>query len=115
MTKNLDAPADVSLRSARALSRLLFAGAHYRVEIGAAIADDSAKPVNTAELAEELNLSRQSVNRELQLLESVGLLIRVEQDSGRKVYFLMQKSTYWAWCQEARTEAAAMLDRVDPY
>ena len=114
MTGNLDISADTSLRAARAISKLLFGGSQYRVEIGAAIADGfaSAKPVNTAELADELHVSRQSVNHELQLLERAGLLIRIEPDSGRKVFFLVQESHYWEWCREARARAATMLARV---
>jgi predicted ArsR family transcriptional regulator len=117
MTKNLDRDADRSLSAARALSKLLYGGAQYRVEVGAAIAEALAtdKMVNTAELADDLSLTRQAVGHELNLFEQAGLLQRTDAGSGRKVYFLIQPSSYWDWCKEARQEAATMIDRFPRY
>ena len=98
---------DVSTRARRAFSKELFGGGGYRVEIGAAI--KGAPMVNTAELAEKLGLSRQAVNQELRLLERAGLLTRTGSDSGRKVFFIPDKSLYWAFCAEAVEEAARRL------
>jgi biotin operon repressor len=107
MTPNVNHPPDVTVRAARAYSRLLFGGARYRVEIGVAIRGRSV--VNTAELADELGLSRQTVNQELRLLEHCGLLCRVEGDSGRKVYLIPQPSLYWDFCEEAAVAAEGRL------
>jgi DNA-binding transcriptional ArsR family regulator len=115
MTNKIDPKPDVALRAARAVSKLIFGGAQYRVEVGAAIATSAGKPVNATELADALGLGRQTINHELERLESAGLLGRVEQDSGRKVYYLAHASEYWAWCDEARADAASMLDRVPRY
>jgi biotin operon repressor len=107
MTPNVNHVPDVTLRASRAYSRLLFGGARYRVEIGVAI---RARPVvNTAELADELGLSRQSVNQELRLLERCGLLCRVDGDSARKVYLIPQPSLYWDFCEEAAEAAERRL------
>lgn len=100
---------DPTQRASRALSKLLFGGATYRLEIGAAIA---ATPiVNTAELSRALSVVRQSVNQELRILERAGLLIRAP-GSGREVYLWRQESRYWAWCEEAHANAARMLERM---
>jgi predicted transcriptional regulator len=109
MTKNIEQESDVSQRATRALSKALFGGAQYRVEIGAAIAEGSV--INTAELAEKLGIVRQSVNQELLLLERIGLLARMPKGSDRKVYLIRQESSYWTWCKEASTHAAGMLER----
>ncbi len=57
MTSNVDHEPDVSLRAVRALSKALFGGAKYRIEIGAAIS--KTEVVNTAELSERLGIARQ--------------------------------------------------------
>jgi DNA-binding IclR family transcriptional regulator len=95
---------------------MLFGGAQYRVEIGAAIADRGFV-ANTAELAAELGINRQSVHQELTLLERVGLLVRAPRagDSERKVYFTAQPSSHWGTCLEARADAARMLERMPRY
>ena len=100
----------------RALSQLLFGGAQYRVEIGAAIADRGGV-ANTAELAAELGINRQSVHQELTLLERAGLLVRVQRvgNSERKVYFTAQRSSHWDTSLEARADAARMLERMPRY
>lgn len=97
--------ADPSLLAARTFSRLLFGGAHYRLEVGAAIARESF--VNTSGLADRLGLSRQAVNHELHLLERAGLLDRVSAVNGeRAVYFGARSSPYWAFCADAMSRAA---------
>jgi predicted transcriptional regulator len=115
MSETVDTEPDVSLRATRALSKSLFGGATYRIEIGAAIADGDGI-VNTAGLADELNLVRQSVNQELKILETIGLLERREQaDGGRKVFLMRNVSTYWKWCREAQENAVEMLGRKEPF
>jgi predicted transcriptional regulator len=115
MNSNVDQPTDVSIAATRALSKALFGGAQYRIEIGAAIAD--LPIVNTAELAVQLHLVRQSVNQELQVLERAGLLTRTPgtDDGGRKVFFFRQESNYWSFCTEALSNAAEMLERKRPF
>jgi predicted ArsR family transcriptional regulator len=103
-------PPDTSIRATRAVSRHLHGGARYRIEIGAAIA--RSKLVNTVELADALDLTRQSVHQEIQALERTGLLTRAPQGSNRKVFFMKEPSAYWDWCAEAATLAEEMLDRV---
>lgn len=113
MSEKIAAESDVSIRAARFVSRAVFGGATYRIEIGAAIADRDI--VNTAELAEDLGIVRQSVNKELQILESVGLLTRPPRGEGRKVFLMKEPSAYWEWCKEAMTNAREMLDRRESY
>lgn len=110
MSPNLEAPSDVSVRAARALSKRLFGGARYRLEIGRAIAGE--KTVNTSELADLLGLSRQSVNQELLLLAGAGLLTRIPTlDSERKVYWAREESMYWEFCKETWDRAGELLNR----
>jgi predicted transcriptional regulator len=99
------------LAAARALSKLVFGGARYRIEVGAAIVE-SGGTANVAWLAEELRINRQSVHQELSLLERAGLLERLPRvDDERKVYFRTHESPFWDFCVRARGEAAAMLER----
>ncbi len=85
----------------------------YRLEIGAAIAHTQI--VNTAELADELGISRQSVNQELRILERAGLLARAPSSPGsRKVFLIPAKSGYWFWCLEALSNASLMLKPEAP-
>lgn len=65
---------------------------------------------NTAEIAEELGISRQSVNKEIQYLERAGLVVRRGVE-GRKVYWVAEQSSYWALCKELEQNAGAMLAR----
>ena len=102
---------DVDLDAVRSLSRSLFGGAQYRLEVGAAIADGDGF-ANTAELAGELRLARQSVNKELQVLEASGLVVRSPRSSvDRRVVYTRQDSAYWEWCQEARASALELVER----
>lgn len=105
------APDDISVSATRAFSKALFGGGRYRAEIGAAIYDKGI--VNTSELADQLDLPKQTVNQELRLLERLGLLLRDEtDDSSRKVFLRRQDSIYWAFCAEAALKAAARLRDV---
>ena len=98
--------------SMRALSRQLFGGAQYRIEVGAAVAE---RPLaNTTEIAADLGIARQSVNHELQVLEQAGLLSRTPIAAGRKVFLVREDSHYWAMCLEARAQAHKMLNRASP-
>jgi len=102
---------DPDRRATRALSKLLFGGAGYRIEIGAAIAE--LRRVNTTELADQLDVARQSVNQELRVLEHAGLLRRIRRrGKGRAVFFAPQRSGYWRWCSEAQAKAVEMLERA---
>jgi DNA-binding transcriptional ArsR family regulator len=105
---------DRTRRATRALSRVLFGGARYRIEIGAAIA--GRRRVNTAELAAQLDIARQSVNQELRVLERAGLLRRIAgRGRGGEVFFMPQRSRYWRWCTEAQADAARMLERTPAF
>ncbi len=97
----------------RALSRRLFGGASYRIEVGAAIADRKLI-ANIAELADELRLQRQTVQQELRKLEDSGLLRRADQHE-RKVYLIGTRSLYWDLCRELRAEAETLLANVKLY
>jgi predicted transcriptional regulator len=102
---------DRSAPAIRAFSKALFGGGRYRAEIGAAIHEKGI--VNTSELADQLDLPKQTVNQELRLLERIGLLMRDEtNDSSRKVFLRRQDSIYWAFCAEAALEAAVRLRDV---
>jgi predicted transcriptional regulator len=105
------APDDISVSAIRSFSKVLFGGGRYRVEIGAAIHEKGI--VNTSELADQLDLPKQTVNQELRLLERIGLLLRDEtDDSSRKVFLRRQDSIYWAFCAEAALGAPARLRDV---
>ncbi len=95
------------LAEIRALSRAIFGGAQYRVEVGRAIADGDGL-VCIKDLAEELGdrPGSGSVNAELKVLERAGLLVRAPREKGeRRVYLARQTSTYWAFCKELASRA----------
>lgn len=97
-------PPDTSstLQKLRSLSRALFGGAQYRLEVGQAIAAGD-ELVCIKELAERLGdpPGSGSVNTELKVLERAGLLVRVPREKGeRRVYLTRQDSTYWSLCEE---------------
>ena len=100
---------DAQIRATRVLSRSVFGGAAYRLEIGAAIADTGGI-ANASELADTLGISRQSVTAELQVLERAGLVGPPDR-SGRKAYRLAHPSGYWALCRKWRDSAPEMLRR----
>lgn len=86
----------------RSLSRALFGGAQYRLEVGRAIAAGDGL-VCIKDLAEQLGdpPGPGSVNTELKILERAGLLVRVPREKGeRRVYLARQDSTYWSLCEE---------------
>ncbi len=113
LSMTVEQRSDVQVRAQRALSKVLCGGAQYRLEIGAAIA--GAQMVNTMELATALDLNRQSVNKELHILRTAGLLREVDCGTAREVYFEPVASGYWAWCVEASREAQTMLERTMPF
>jgi biotin operon repressor len=113
MTSNIRRPSDAT-KQTRHLSKVLFGGAQYRLEVGAAVAGTSDGIVSVPSLAKELGLVAQSVNQEVLLLERAGLLVRTDAMGGRTVYFQREASTYWSFCQEASTQAATMLRRGSP-
>lgn len=94
----------------RNFSRILFGGAQYRLEVGAAL--DSEELTNIKDLAERLGdpPGTASVNTELKQLEKAGLLERLPRvGSDRRVYLRPVPSAYWQTCRElvefARTKA----------
>jgi DNA-binding MarR family transcriptional regulator len=118
MTDSLDRVSDVSSRATRALSKIVFGGAQYRIEIGAAIAAlEDFKYFNGSEIAERIGVSKQTVSHELRMLEDAGLIVRIPRadDSARKVFYTPTPSVYWQWCLEASRLAAELLDRKARY
>lgn len=66
------------MRATRALSKILFGGAQYRLEIGAAIAGVvEFKYFSAGDLSKQTGISKQSINHELRALEAAGLIARV--------------------------------------
>jgi hypothetical protein len=93
--------------SVRQLSRVLFGGAQYRMEVGAAIAAGDGV-VCIKDLAAELGdpPGVGSVNTELKVLERAGLLVRTAPEEGeRRVFLLRQESVYWQLCEELTSAA----------
>jgi len=87
--------------SVRSLSRLLFGGAQYRLEVGAALTVGDL--VTIKDLAERLGdpPGKASVNTELKLLEKAGLLQRLpDVGSDRRVFLRPEPSSYWETCRE---------------
>jgi predicted transcriptional regulator len=102
-----------NIAAVRKLSGLVFGGAEHRVEIAAEIAQRDLI-ANTTELADALELHRQTVNNELRKLESAGLLHRTDAQ-GPKVFFVGAKSGFWDLCRELRDNATQILDSVPRY
>lgn len=85
----------------RDLSRILFGGAQYRLEVGAALASEELTSIK--DLAERLGdpPGTPSVNTELKRLEEAGLLIRLPRvGSDRRVHLRARTSSYWDTCRE---------------
>lgn len=83
------------------LSRILFGGAQYRLEVGAALSSDQL--VNIKDLADELGdpPGTASVNTELKRLEEAGLLERLPKvGSDRRVYLRPRPTSYWQTCRD---------------
>lgn len=103
----------LDLAKMRALSRTLFGGAQYRIEVGAAVADAGGM-VCIVELVETLGRQpgQASVNAELKVLERAGLLVRAEKQQGeRRVYLIPQPSPYWEMCRTMRDQTARTRSR----
>lgn len=100
-----DPDTSTAIRELRSLSRALFGGAQYRLEVGLAVADGDGLTC-IKDLAELLGdpPGAGSVNAELKMLERAGLLVRVLREKGeRRVYLARQDSAYWSLCQELAT------------
>ena len=85
----------------RELSRTLFGGAQYRLEVGAAL--NAGDLITIKDLAEQLGdpPGKASVNTELKLLEKAGLLERLpDVGSDRRVFLRPASSSYWDTCRE---------------
>jgi DNA-binding MarR family transcriptional regulator len=85
----------------RDLSRILFGGAQYRLEVGAALSSEEV--TNIKDLAERLGdpPGTASVNTELKRLEEAGLLQRLPRvGSDRRVHLRVRTSSYWETCRE---------------
>lgn len=106
-------PQTAKSAASRKLSGLVFGGAQYRIEV---VAEISARGLvaNTAEIAEALELTPQTVNNELRKLEAAGLLQRTEPQ-GQKVFYVGAKSGLWALCEELQANAVQLLDSVPRY
>ena len=92
----------------RDLSRILFGGAQYRLEVACAIAAGDGV-VCIKDLADELGdpPGQGSVNTELKKLEEAGLLTRQPRSVGdRRVMLQREQSGYWACCEELATRAS---------
>jgi hypothetical protein len=90
----------------RALSRTLFGGAQYRLEVGAAISPGDL--VTIKDLAERLGdpPGTASVNTELKVLEAAGLLQRLPRvGSDRRIFLEAKPSSYWSTCRELVRQA----------
>lgn len=98
---------DIDLSVTRELSRQLFGGANYRIEVGAAIADSDGL-VCMVDLIRELGdpPGKSSVNAELKILEKAGLLSRPDGRRSGRIYLLRQASAYWEMCKKLRDETA---------
>jgi hypothetical protein len=98
---------DIDLIATRELSRSLFGGANYRIEIAAAIAESDGL-VCMVDLIRALGdpPGKSSVNAELKVLEKAGLLSRPDPRRGGRIYLLRQQSAFWDMCKRLRDETA---------
>lgn len=98
---------DIDLTVTRELSRTLFGGAHYRIEVGAAIAESDGI-VCMVDLVRLLGdpPGKSSVNAELKVLERATLLSRPNVKHDRRIDLLRQDSSYWGMCLELRDATA---------
>jgi hypothetical protein len=87
----------------RELSRHLFGGAKYRIEVGAAIAESDGV-VCMVDLIRQLGdpPGKSSVNTELKVLEKAGLLGRPDERRSGRIYLLRQDSPFWEMCRQLR-------------
>jgi len=96
----------------RNLSRILFGGAQYRLEVGAAL--NTGGLTSIKDLAELLGdpPGTASVNTELKQLEKAGLLERLPHvGSERRVHLRPVSSTYWQTCRDLVELAHAQASR----
>src|SRR5436190_1591565 len=93
----------IDLTATRELSRTLFGGAQYRIEVGAAIAESDGI-VCMVDLVSLLGdpPGKSSVNAELKVLERAKLLARPNIKRDRRIDLLRQDSSYWGMCLEFR-------------
>lgn len=103
---------DVTTRAKRALSKILFGGAQYRLEVASAIGALRSDVFSTSDLG--LALLPQVLHRELDVLERSGLVERVP-DAGPRVFYRRYASRYWDWAAEASANAEEMLGRRPPW
>lgn len=97
-------PDIIDIETARQRSRDLFGGAQYRVEVGAAIAAGDGITC-IVDLVDELGSppGKSSVNTEVKVFETAGLLVRAPKAKGeRRVFLARQPSAFWALCLELR-------------
>jgi hypothetical protein len=92
---------DIDLTRTRELSRNLFGGANYRIEIAAAIAESDGL-VCMVDLVRQLGdpPGKSSVNAELKVLEKAGLLGRPDARRGGRIYLLREDSPFWEMCRQ---------------
>jgi hypothetical protein len=103
---------DIDLSETRKLSRTLFGGAQYRIEVGAAIAESDGI-ICMVDLVRLLGdpPGKSSVNAELKVLERANLLSRPDIRHDRRIDLLRQDSAYWGMCLEFREATANKLRR----
>lgn len=91
----------IDLTATRELSRTLFGGAQYRIEVGAAIAESDGI-VCMVDLVRLLGdpPGKSSVNTELKVLERAKLLSRPNIKRDRRIDLFRQESSYWQMCFE---------------
>jgi hypothetical protein len=90
-----------NLAEVRRLSRTLFGGARYRIEVAVAIASSDGM-VCLTDLARAVGdpAGKGSVNVELKILERTGLLVRAEPLPGeRRVFLIRRPSPYRELCR----------------
>jgi DNA-binding transcriptional regulator GbsR (MarR family) len=100
-----DAVTSPARKRTRAVSRALFGGAQYRVEVGAAIAASDGL-VCITDLVAELGdpPGKGSVSTELKVLERAGLLSPLNAVQGERRRFLRREpSVYWSFCEEVKS------------
>jgi hypothetical protein len=104
--------AAVATRDIRRLSRRLFGGAQYRLEVCAAIADGDGV-VTASELVTQLGTppGMGSVSMELRTLRGCGLLVPAPAPSSdRRVYLRRCESPLWATAAWLRDHAEEMVE-----
>ena len=105
----------IDLTATRALSRTLFGGAQYRIEVGAAVAESDGI-VCMVDLVRDLGdpPGKSSVNAELKVLERAGLLTRPNIRTERRIDLLRQDSPWWEMCLGLRNATARTRGRRRP-